>query len=409
MARAKRKSAHRPHRPAELGPRTYLRGRWYWIDLRPFGGDRQPIRNPKHPLWPEDGDRTTDAETARRWAWAYLDHVRNTTKRKHLGLRAPAKPLGVEVERFLAHRDRTAAVKTAVGNNAPLAIQLVPFLGAEQPCDTIDREAMQRWVDHLVDRGYAIGTVRTYLAVARSFFRWRSDGLHDPTRGVEMPDPGERDVEPWTDEELGRLREAADKLDRRVRPSGPRSPVRSYRLLLECGIATGCRVAELGALAWSAFDAHERTVRIRAQVPADGYARGLQPLKGRRNRTALVLPSWWDFHDERATCRVVLKAGVESISHRALERWFAQIIEAAGVGRDGQNAHTTRHTYARLALEMGARLEELQRFLGHASIRTTEAYYGWLTDQSATSLARARVYGEALRLVRSDAGAARRA
>ena len=48
---------------------------------------------------------------------------------------------------------------------------------------------------------------------------------------------------------------------------------------------------------------------------------------------------------------------------------------------------------------MGARLEELQRFLGHASIRSTEASYGWLTEQSAAALARARIYGEGLRLV----------
>ena len=51
-------------------------------------------------------------------------------------------------------------------------------------------------------------------------------------------------------------------------------------------------------------------------------------------------------------------------------------------------------------LEMGARLEELKRLLGHASIRTTEASYGWLTAQSATTLARARIYGEEIRLIK---------
>ena len=46
--------------------------------------------------------------------------------------------------------------------------------------------------------------------------------------------------------------------------------------------------------------------------------------------------------------------------------------------------------------------EELQRFLGHASIRTTEQSYGWLTEQSAATLARARIYGEGLRVVRGS-------
>lgn len=67
--------------------------------------------------------------------------------------------------------------------------------------------------------------------------------------------------------------------------------------------------------------------------------------------------------------------------------------------RDRQNAHSFRHTYARIALESGARLEELQRFLGHSSIRTTEQSYGWLTEHSAAILARARIYGEGLRVV----------
>ena len=40
---------------------------------------------------------------------------------------------------------------------------------------------------------------------------------------------------------------------------------------------------------------------------------------------------------------------------------------------------------------MGARIQELQRFLGHQSIKTTEDSYGWLSEQSATVLARARI------------------
>jgi integrase/recombinase XerD len=197
-----------------------------------------------------------------------------------------------------------------------------------------------------------------------------------------------------------RLRKAADALDKEPQEWGPRPSLRSHRLLLEVALGTGCRIAEIGALDWSAIDAQERTVRVRWQIPADGYGTTLQPLKGRRNRTALVLPSWWKFHVDDGTGRIVLAEGVSSVSHRVLERRFADIIEKAGIKRPGQNAHQTRHTYARLALKQGARLEELQRFLGHASIKTTEAFYGWMTEQSAAALARARIYGEGLRLVK---------
>lgn len=92
------------------------------------------------------------------------------------------------------------------------------------------------------------------------------------------------------------------------------------------------------------------------------------------------------------------------MAHRSLERWCEQIIDGAGLKRDRQNAHSFRHTYARICLEKGARLEELQRFLGHASIKTTEASYSWLTEQSAATLARARIYGEGLRVLAVPVG-----
>jgi site-specific recombinase XerD len=403
VARVPRKRrAHRPHKPTEIGPRTFARGRWQWVDLRPFGGKREPIRDPKHPNWPATGDRTTDPETAQRWAWAYLDHLRVDAKVRHLGLRGPAKPLGTEAHRFLAHLERTRSVKTSLNAHAALAVHLVPYLGAAKPVDTIHRDTLQGWADHLVSQGYAIGTVGAYLTCAGTFFRWRSAGKHVPTDGVVLPDPGERDVEPWSDEDLTCLREAADTLDRKVTAKGRAGPpitLQSYRLLMELAIGTGCRVAELGALEWSAFNAADRTVRVRWQVPPDGYGAALQPLKGRRNRTALVLPSWWEWHQGHRKGRVILAPNVLRVAHRSLERWCEQIIEQAGLKRDRQNAHSFRHTYARIALESGARLEELQRFLGHASIKTTEQSYGWLTEQSAATLARARIYGEGLRVI----------
>jgi integrase/recombinase XerC len=406
VGREPRKRRHRPHKPAELGPRTFTRGRWQWVDLRPFGGERQPIRNPKHPNWPDAGDRTTDPETARRWAWAYLDHLRVDAKQRHLGLRGPAKPLGSEALRYLAHVERAKATKTYLNAHAAIAVHLVPFFGETTPVDTIDSEALQGWIDQLADKGYAIGTLTQYLSNAGAFFRWRSKGTHTPTRDVELPDPGERDVQPWTDVELAKLRKAADALDKTADSGpGPRAVIRSYRRLLELGLATGCRAAELGALEWSAFNADERTIRVRWQLPVDGYGTTLQPLKGRRNRTALVLPFWWAYHDAAATGLVLAEPNAGRISQKVMYLACRRLIEKAGLKRDRQNVHSLRHTYARLCLEMGARLEELQQFLGHASIRTTESAYGWLTSESATTLARARIYGEQLSIVRPRKGA----
>ena len=52
------------------------------------------------------------------------------------------------------------------------------------------------------------------------------------------------------------------------------------------------------------------------------------------------------------------------------------------------SAHTLRHTYATQALRAGASLEHLRKALGHASIKTTSAYYAHLEDNDLRALAR---------------------
>jgi site-specific recombinase XerD len=52
-------------------------------------------------------------------------------------------------------------------------------------------------------------------------------------------------------------------------------------------------------------------------------------------------------------------------------------------------AHNLRRTFAKLAMKGGARLEQIQLSLGHASITTTERYLGVeqdLTDASCDRL-----------------------
>lgn len=383
---------HRPHRPMDLGPRLFRRGRYVWLDLRPWGGERVPARNPAHPRWPDAGERTEDDEVADRWKWRYVDRYRDTAKRRQLGIpETQAASLGAEVTRFVAHCDRTLARRTGYSVRVALEVHLVPFVGRTTIVDSIEPARIQAWIDDLVDRDYAVTTIETYLAWARRCFRWRSDDRHDPTTKVELPRRGERDVEPWSDAELVKLRKAADRLDRANRGAG--RPLAGFRLMLETAVATGCRVAELAALPWTAFNQGARTVRVRYQAAIAG-GDSFEPLKGRRNRTALVLPTFWDFYRPRAQGRVLLASGAESVALNTFGDWFRELQEAAGVKRHGMNAHRSRHTYARICLEQGVRLEELQRFLGHKSIKTTEDSYGWMTDESATTLARARIYGE---------------
>ncbi len=63
------------------------------------------------------------------------------------------------------------------------------------------------------------------------------------------------------------------------------------------------------------------------------------------------------------------------ISSEALKKIVAPVMRAAGVGEKLCHPHVLRHTFATLYMQRdGARLEQLQLFMGHASIDTTAQY-----------------------------------
>jgi site-specific recombinase XerD len=63
----------------------------------------------------------------------------------------------------------------------------------------------------------------------------------------------------------------------------------------------------------------------------------------------------------------------ERVTVRTLQRWYDQIIKAAGVDKKG-GPHTARHTFATMLRAKGFSLEEIQGILGHSSRVTTEIY-----------------------------------
>ena len=62
-------------------------------------------------------------------------------------------------------------------------------------------------------------------------------------------------------------------------------------------------------------------------------------------------------------------------------RILYKAMRAAGIPREGEHGrkrtfHSTRHSFARIALQNGARIDWVQRQLGHASITLTVDRYG---------------------------------
>lgn len=372
------------------GPKVFRRGRWYGADFRVYDRGRITLRDPKDPGWPERGERTEHEEVAHRWKWAYVDLYRDGTKRKQLGL-PQKRRLRQAVGEFLAHRETHKEPNTWRSNVSVLNRFLERFKNIE--IHEVTKDALQEWLDEDKRAGYADSTIQTQRLILSAFFSWAGD--YNPASQVVVSAPGKQDIHTFGDDVLTRIREAADWVEQNPDPRVVRWNV---RLGVELALATGARSQELFALEWRDINPKSRTVRIDRQQIRDTTR--TKPLKGKTARTAVVLPSWWDYHTG-GTGRVLRRADGRGIGSSLARRTIDRLLKRAGQKRAGAGWHDFRRTYGRLFLEAGGWMDELQRSLGHASIRTTEASYGEFQGEVAAQFATQRIYGEGrLRLLR---------
>lgn len=389
------------HRPHEDGPRLQIRsdrGPWWYADLRPWDGGRRVLRNPDAPNWPDGGERTQDKAEARQWSWRYVEWLQERKRRERQGLPRAFRTLEDAVDAYMEHRDGRVAENTLGSDHTALRKHLLPFLGADAPLERFTPDAMDRLADELLQAGpdgYAVGTLETYFQSINGLYRWL--GFGSLWESLELPDRVDRDPKVWTDAELEELRDAADYVDRQGRHGGP-----SARLALEAAVCSGARASELFALRWLDFDRDRARVRFTRQVRKDRKA--FKPLKGKRGRSALVLPEWWEYHRDGAEGLLFPSSNGGPCTTRTHRRLVRRVLDAARLNGYGIGWHSFRHTYARQFVEGGARLEELQKSLGHASIRVTEGTYGHLREDVALQGARAAIYGrEGLEVVEGGA------
>lgn len=370
---------HRPHRPHELGPRVYRRGRWWCADLRPWDAGRITLRNPSKRGWPARGERTEDEETARRWAWAYVDHFREESRRRQLGLIVEQRPIGKLREDWARWRELNGrSWKTIQGGNTATG-HLADYVGPDFPIEDV-HEVLQEFFYSFLEAGYQVSTLTTMRRQLSSFFRW-AKLRPNPIEEVELPKLDAGEAKDWGPEHLARIRHAADGL--------------GHRVAVELALGTGARQSELWALELRDFSQARKTVRVVRQLDPNGSRK--HRLKGGRSRTAVVLPFVWEWLPTRPG--LVLHDGEGgTLKPRASRDIITQVLQAADLYETGLGWHRFRHTYARLFLEAGGWMDELQRSLGHASIRTTEALYGHFAPERAAGYAVSRIYGEGRRL-----------
>lgn len=202
---------------------------------------------------------------------------------------------------------------------------------------------------------------------------------HNPMTGVKLPKPDEKPPKAWSAEEVSRLVEAV-KGDH-------------HEAWLWFAIGTGARLGELRALEWPDIDLRARTVTISKAL--DQTTDEVGPTKTGRVRVV-------DIPDEVIAMLVAQRArqapgalcvfpspvkATMPMRARSFAGWLARLCERARVRP--LTTHSTRHTFATLALEAGEPLKEVSEALGHASVAITANTYSHVVDRRGRRVANA--------------------
>jgi integrase len=370
----------RAHRPDELGSVIFKRGPFYAIDLRWLGGGRPTMKNPDAPGWPEYGERTDNAVTARRWRSRYEEYFEAGD---HLNGRSNLRKfdsLGVAADAFI--EDRAAQhgnTSSTVSGTRTAMKHLQSWFGSAKNPRHISGMELQERVNKLAVGGYEPLTIHGYVQHIELFFDWM--GGYNPAVGLKLPQAVKKLKEAWLEGARANIRRAAVELDAEADDSW------YYRLLVELLFATGMRIQEAAAARWDWFDRKAGVIQVKCQVSRSGEETAT---KGRAARLAAVLDSWWAVHDKvpERSGRIIHDGRGGIVRHTDLSKHVAEVLERAKEKSKGERAHKFRHTYSFLLLSSGVSMEELSACLGHTSIRTTQNYYDhWSPTHAARSAA----------------------
>ena len=205
----------------------------------------------------------------------------------------------------------------------------------------------------------SVGTVHHYGKVVKTFFNWAQDEEYiekSPTLRMRLPRPSYKEVEPYSDEEVGAMLQVCEHdIQYGYRYLGIRN-----KAIISVFIDTGLRLSELAGMRLSDLDPNLQQVRVMGKgsklrvVPINGEAR--KSLK--RYLTQAKQQGGdevWQTDDGHPLSPCSIKIMIDRLKRRA------------GVSSGG-GAHRFRHYFATRCMENGMDINSLRLLLGHATL-----------------------------------------
>ena len=229
-------------------------------------------------------------------------------------------------------------------------------LTVTQPAD-ITKSHLSEYLSSLSDQGLSGRTRARKLAAIKEYFRFLvGSGVIavSPTESVSAPKRERNGRNYLTPEEYTRLLSLAG--------SNPRDYA-----ILQVFLQTGIRVSELCSLTLSDVDLVDRAVTIRqskgmADRSIELEKKGLQALR-----------NYLRIRPQSLSDALFLNYQAEPISERGVQKLLAKYVKLAGITKK-ISPHSLRHTFATYKAERGVSPYQLQQWLGHRNLNTTQIY-----------------------------------
>jgi integrase/recombinase XerD len=294
-----------------------------------------------------------------------------------------------QLENFLHHLDieKGHSENTLVAYRNDLS-QFLEALAAHAPplanWGQVSKDVVVAYLAQLRERGYAASTIARKVAALKSFFHFLvTEGLvaDNPTAALDSPKVKKRLPRTLASDDVERLLVAP------TRQTGPKS--QRDTALLELLYATGVRVTELVTLDIDDVNLVAGIIRVRHGkgnkeriIPI--HERAVQALREyiEKGRPALA-KSGGD------TSALFLNHRGQRLTRQGAWLIIKEYAQASGI-QTSVTPHMLRHSFATHMLEsQKATLADVQHFLGHANISTTQIY------TQVTGEHKRRVYDEA--------------
>jgi site-specific recombinase XerD len=250
--------------------------------------------------------------------------------------------------------------------------QMFDFLAVDTPI-VITAQMLAAWRAEMVGKmesgALAPATVARHISAAREFWKFAAVVGLSPVRPdvveVALPSVRHHTVKPY---EILSEAEEEQLLSWTWRERSPRDA-----LMLEVMLRLGLRVGEVAGLSIEDLtrdDQEQMVLRIRKgkgrkdrvlPVPADLMVKIARYVSADREAEDHQL---WIFTSRQ---------GDGKLTSRRIQQIVDECATGAGLARD-ISPHSLRHTCAVRLLRKGASVVEVQKILGHASIRTTQRY-----------------------------------